>query len=1470
MEVSMEYTEPQLKMLINSMTGYVVIYIKRDGRLVPEMYTPEVPGFSGLTEHEYLEMYGSDASKVVAERDLPGLNEKLEKLLNGETVQEATYRTYHKTRGFVWTHVKLRLLGTCDGAALIIGNFTNLSDTLETPGILLDHSDQKIYVIERGTYDLLYANAVAMKDKEAPPVIGQTCYGYIRHMDAPCANCVVNQIHGEEVLETVWHDTQRDRAYGVKAVPLTFFDKQAYAFFIDDLTEHFAAQKKAKADFNETIQALLSANPNALCSYRLDITRNLCSEEHGVSGYIQNLLRSDTADELFSNLLEIIPGKEQKRAAADFFNRESLRKDFDAGNKMIHLDYQRYNGSGSLLWVRTFVNMLRNPETGSIIAVFYSLDITDEKRKAEIFSIITNKEYDYVALLYPKLNMIEFLSLNSNLMEKYHKAFGQPGVLYDFDISRHFAADNWIDEEDKGNYLKISTAAAVQEELDRCGQCEFSIKGHYTGHPDEMMCRRIQHYYLSEEKDAILIIQTDVTQAYLRQQNDMQREKSEKEQLADILDRLSAGICVLVMPDPDHIYTSFCNQQLYRMLDFEPNASTAEDVDKNKNGLVYGYFRSEFSGVHPDDLPRMRKIFRQGYSMESFSVTNIRYMGGKGEYKNITIDLVLREIRRDERVFYAVYRDVTEEVKLQSELASQRKKQLERTIVDTIGSLPANYVLYLANADGTYTAERYSDEFCHMKGCTQEEIKKTKNDSGFDAVHPDDREELMKTVNSFQNDGRFHHAIYRIITADGSYKWVSVNFAFFIAGDKKYLYASYTDIDDLKKHEQQLHEQYNSAQAYLDSVSGSYIATRRINLTQNLIESVRGTAPLKEAEGIKDYDRYVSALLTTITLDKARKNCRTVYSRKRLISAYENGERTVKLEYPYMTPEGEQVWVCNKLNLLKRPENGDIIAFSSVSNINQEKLTGAIMDTLVSTKYDNICCIDARNGRIVFYYSPSRRLGENAVDKGADYEKMMSLYNEKYIIPEERDTCTEAMRLDNVLRELDDKENCVVFFSVNKNGKVLAKQVEYFYIDKGSRLIALVRTDITEAQKQQMEQRQKLQEALTEAESANEAKSDFLSRMSHDIRTPLNGIIGMTYLTEQMQLPPKARENLRKIDTSSKFLLGLINDILDMSKAESGKLELHPEPYNEKTFVRYLDAVIAPLCREKNIKFTIDAKTVKGIDMLMDPLRINQVFFNLLSNAVKFTPEGGTVTYRLREKRIGRSKISLTGQVSDTGVGISSEFQKVIFDPFTQENRKDSSEARGSGLGLAIVKKIIDAMGGTVEVESEIGKGTIFTVHAVVDCVPSEESRKEETGQAQEDDLTVLEGRHILLCEDHPLNQEIVVTLLKEKGAKVSVAEDGKIGVEMFARSMLGFYDVVLMDVRMPVMNGYEATEAIRALDRPDAAQVQIIAMTADAFSDDVQRCMDCGMNGHIAKPVDPQQLYRALCGSISIRHRAI
>jgi CheY-like chemotaxis protein len=316
-----------------------------------------------------------------------------------------------------------------------------------------------------------------------------------------------------------------------------------------------------------------------------------------------------------------------------------------------------------------------------------------------------------------------------------------------------------------------------------------------------------------------------------------------------------------------------------------------------------------------------------------------------------------------------------------------------------------------------------------------------------------------------------------------------------------------------------------------------------------------------------------------------------------------------------------------------------------------------------------------------------------------------------------------------------------------------------------------------------------------------------------------------------------------------------------MAKAESGKIELHPEPYDSAVFFRYLDSVILPLCRQKEHPLRSGRQPVTSVQPLMDTLRINQVFFNLLSNAVKFTPEGGTVTYRLREHLTQAGRLVLEATVSDTGIGMSQEFQSHLFEPFSQEHRPGQPEMRGTGLGLAIVKRLLDQMGCTIAVQSSPGKGTVFFIRGEFDCVPT--ASRAVGPKAGGSDAQGLAGLHILLCEDHPLNQEIARALLGEKGVIIRVADDGQQGVKAFADSAVGFYAAVLMDIRMPVMNGYQAARAIRALDRPDAKTVPILAMTADAFSDDVRRCLDAGMNGHVAKPIEPEVLYQTLSDAI-------
>jgi Signal transduction histidine kinase len=352
----------------------------------------------------------------------------------------------------------------------------------------------------------------------------------------------------------------------------------------------------------------------------------------------------------------------------------------------------------------------------------------------------------------------------------------------------------------------------------------------------------------------------------------------------------------------------------------------------------------------------------------------------------------------------------------------------------------------------------------------------------------------------------------------------------------------------------------------------------------------------------------------------------------------------------------------------------------------------------------------------------------------------------------------------------------------------------------------------------------------------------------------------MTYLAQERNTQPETRDYLNKIDTSSKFLIGLINDVLDMSKAESDDITLKPEPYTKKEFYEYLDAVIRPLCTSKHQEFFFDSDFDDRYVLLLDKLRFNQVVFNLLSNASKYTPQGGKVTYQSYFSEIKPDgTIDCTLIFSDNGIGMSKEFQKVLFEPFSRENRKETSMIQGTGLGLPIVYKVIKLMNGTIDVDSEIGKGTTFTVHLNVPVMSAAELDTMKTAKEGSADLTLLKGKHILVCEDHPINQEIAKTLLEEKEAIVTIAENGKLGVETFEESAIGFYDLILMDIRMPKMTGFEASEAIRKLDRPDAQEVPIIAMTADAFVDDVQECYKAGMNHHIAKPIDPEMLYKAL-----------
>ena len=526
---------------------------------------------------------------------------------------------------------------------------------------------------------------------------------------------------------------------------------------------------------------------------------------------------------------------------------------------------------------------------------------------------------------------------------------------------------------------------------------------------------------------------------------------------------------------------------------------------------------------------------------------------------------------------------------------------------------------------------------------------------------------------------------------------------------------------------------------------------------------------------------------------------------------------------------------------------------------------------MIAYTFELACFINMNSTSLTMYTRETvlKNLAPYYLEKYEDAVKEFALH---FGTAEDREETSRQFRVETMVERLGEKPEGYDFvFPYEEGDEVLYKQINVLWGDENHRTICMVRADVTDMLAAERQTKRTLEKALVLAEEANQAKSEFLSAMSHDIRTPMNAIMGMTALAcAHIDDQDKVSDCLKKISISSRHLLSLINDVLDMSKIERSQIALGRMKIHLPKLMDELAAIIEPQAKAAGIQFHMQAEGITNLRFYGDMLRLNQIFINILSNAIKFTPEGGSVGFLVEELPPVRDDgyVRYCFTIRDTGVGMKKEFLKHIFEPFSRSS--NTSRVEGTGLGLSITKGLVDLMGGVIIVESKEHQGTVFQV--ILECEkagePDRTAVNPDGGRERKDHAAFLEGRRFLIAEDNAINAEILCELLEMYGASSLVKTDGLETVKEFADNRPGAYDAILMDIQMPEMNGYEATRAIRRMNRPDAADIPIIAMTANAFAEDIQASMDAGMTAHVAKPIDVSVLQSTLCRVLGIEYK--
>lgn len=806
-------------------------------------------------------------------------------------------------------------------------------------------------------------------------------------------------------------------------------------------------------------------------------------------------------------------------------------------------------------------------------------------------------------------------------------------------------------------------------------------------------------------------------------------------------------------------------------------------------------------------------------------------------------------------------RDITDEVE-----SRRQKERLEQYFQMVVKYLPGGMAVVHHEVGGELKPEYLSDGFSEMMDMSKEEAWKMYEQDALSGVHPDDRDYVRKNLDKCIQERKEKYELqYRLKKGNGEYIWVNVKFSVIQCdgGDAR-VYADYHDITAEKKMQEQLRQQYIEQihQHYLMAGPDALILGH-CNITKNKIYEVVDHTDSRLLETFGDVrEDFFVGIGTLIVDEEERREFYSKYLNEPSQRAFDEGIKEILMPCFIQLPNQKAgKYVQFKVTLVETPDTGDVTGILTITDITEKTIRERIFMQLSSTSYDLVANINLLDDTYEIVSGGDDNISEN---KGQNSDRRRKVI-EKTVIQSQKEYVAEMFEPSRMMERLKEKDSFSFAYSVkNAKGEIRTKNMIISVIDRRLGRLCFIRSDVTDVLEAERKTKEELEKALKAAKKASRVKSDFLSSMSHDIRTPMNAIVGMTTLAlANLENRDKIEDYLHKISVSSQHLLSLINDILDMSQIEQSKIHLNHQIIRIEELVDHISSIMTSPADNAGLHFQIETDDFEHERFYGDALRIKQILINLLSNALKFTMEGGTVLFRTeelepREKQHVRYRFT----VQDTGIGMTEKFMSHLFEPFIRSDRVTKVE--GTGLGLSITKGLVDLMGGEIRVSSKPQQGTRFEIELEFELAESpEEEQKENTPEIEDEDLT---GCHFLLVEDNEINSEILGELLQMRGATFTVKTDGLQAVNEFKQAKPGTYDAIFMDIQMPVMNGYEATRKIRKLDHPDARSMIILAMTANAFAEDVQASIDAGMDGHIAKPVDMKLLYNTISSLLKER----